>query len=299
MIMTQQLLNKKPVMDSFLQELPGRLASHSFTNVFAWRDFFTFELKVLDGCLCVFARNEMGCFLYLPPLGKHVTLRVIDTCFDRMEEENHGSGVTRVEHVAEYQLRLFPTKRYAAAKRGYEYCYYKDDIAELRGNEYKSKRSSYNQFVKRCSHRYAAYHENMEDDCTALYRQWADQRRQGCFDDIYRQMLKENEKVHQLVLRHYRSLGLTGRVVFVEDKIKAYSFGYPVHDGMFCILFEIADLDIKGLPVYIFREFCRDRALRRYPFINVMDDFGLDNIRQTKMSFRPRALLQSYTVTKR
>ena len=139
----------------------------------------------------------------------------------------------------------------------------------------------------------------MLKECLGLYRQWADGRKLACSDDIYCHMLQENEGVHALVLRHYRKLGLTGRVVIVDGKIKAYSFGFPVTEDMFCILFEIADLDIKGLPVYVFREFCRDAALRKYKFINVMDDFEMEGVRQTKMSFHPCVLLPSYVVNKK
>jgi len=82
-------------------------------------------------------------------------------------------------------------------------------------------------------------------------------------------MLEENRGVHELVMRYYNQLGLIGRVVLVEGQVKAYSFGFPLGGNMFCVLFEITDLDIKGLPVYIFREFCRDEVLEQYQFINV------------------------------
>ena len=65
------------------------------------------------------------------------------------------------------------------------------------------------------------------------------------------------------------------------------------------ILFEIADLNIKGLPVFIFREFCKDKEIQGYSFINCMDDFGLDNIRATKLSFRPFKVLPTYAVSRK
>jgi hypothetical protein len=44
---------------------------------------------------------------------------------------------------------------------------------------------------------------------------------------------------------------------------------------------------------------CRDADVLKYNFINGMDDFGMDKVRQTKMSFHPGALLPAYVVTKR
>ncbi len=296
--MPEQLLGLREDIEKYLKESREHLSAFSFTNIFAWKDFFEFDLEVIDGCLCVFAKNEVGCFLYLPPLGENVTQAVIDVCFEKMEDVNKGSGVTRIENVSARQLSLFPKKKFTHHKKGYEYCYYRDDIVFFRGNSYKAKRSSYNQFVSNYTHSYLPYKEDMIDACLNLYHNWAEGRKETYTDDIYQHMLEENEKVHKLVLRHYLELGLTGRVTMVDGKIKGYSFGYPVHKDMFCILFEIADLNIKGLPTYMFREFCRDDALKTYKFINVMDDFGMTNIGRTKMSFHPRVLLPSYVVTK-
>jgi len=297
--MPEQLLSQKRVVEQYLGEDPNSLSVFSFTNIFAWQDFFQFDFKVIRDSLCVFAKNPIGCFLYLPPFGKNVTPDVIDECFEIMEGINQGSGVTRIENVSAKQLAFFPQEKFAHSKKGYEYCYYKKDIVALQGNLYKSKRSSYNQFVNNYTHCYVPYEEDMIHECMDLYRDWAGKRKALCSDDIYGHMLEENARVHELVLRHHQQLDLIGRVVKVNDRIKAYSFGFPVNEDVFCVLFEVADLDIKGLPVYIFREFCRDAALQKYKFINVMDDFGLDNIRHTKMSFHPRALLPMYVVTRK
>lgn len=297
--MPEQLLSQKPVIERYLHQASGSLSAFSFTNIFAWQDFFEFDLKVLHGHLCVFAKNSAGCFLYLPPLGRGDASLAVDACFDIMEGINGESGVTRVENVGIDLLPLFSTEKFAHYKKGYEYCYYRDDIAALRGNAYKSKRSSFNRFAGRYRYDYLPYEEGMLAECMALYEDWAHERERTYPEDIYGHMLRENRKVHETVLRYFRPLGLTGRVVRVDGKIRAYSFGFAVNPEMFCVLFEIADLDAKGLAVYLFREFCRDASLRPYKFINVMDDFGLDNIRQTKMSFRPSVLLPMYTITKR
>ena len=78
----------------------------------------------------------------------------------------------------------------------------------------------------------------------------------------------------------------------------AYTFGYPLNEQTFCVLFEIADLFCSGLGVFIFREFCRDAALTPYKFINVMDDFELNNIQRTKDSYRPVVLFPCYVVSR-
>src|SRR3989338_7230661 len=319
--MSAALLERKELIQQYLREAPGQLSSFSFTNIFTWQEFFQFELEVIDGNLCVFARHEAGTFLYLPPLGKNVSAKTIEACFERMDKVNRNKGVSRVENVHAHQLALFlpqgayrpaggasrPAGEFFHYNKGYEYCYYRKDLAALTGNAYKSKHSSYNHFVKNHTFQYLPYEDAMREDCAALYREWARGRRMVYADNAAAlQMLEENAGVHQLALRHYRELGLTGRVVTVDgreaprgSKIRAYTFGYPLNENIFCVLFETADLSFGGLGVFIFREFCRDAALTPYKFINVMDDFELRNIQRVKDSFRPAVLFPSYTVTRK
>lgn len=297
-MMTMELLDQKAFIEGYLGQEKSPLSTLSFPNIFLWKDFFHFDLQVIDGSLCIFARDTLGCFLYLPPLGPDVSLGTIETCFDRMRRENRGNGISRIENVTEDRLPLFPPQRFSFFKKDYEYCYYRKDIAGLRGNTYKSKRSSYNQFQKNHAYQYLPYQEEMRQECERLYQEWAAVRAR-CFagDAIYLQMLEENARVHGLALQYAKELGLVGRVVLVEGKLRAYTFGFEVNPDVFCVLFEVADLKASGLPVFIFKEFCDDPTVRGYRFINVMDDFAMEGVRRTKMSFAPSLLWASYTVS--
>lgn len=298
--MTTALLERKELIQQYLREAPGLLSSFSFINIFAWQEFFQFEFEVIDGNLCVFARHDGGTFLYLPPLGKNISAKTIAACFERMAKANRVKGVARIENVHVHQLALFPPEEFSRYNKGCEYCYYRKDLVNLTGNSYKSKRSSYNHFVKNYRFQYLPYEDSMRGECAVLYKDWAESRRPVYAENrVALQMLEENAGVHQLALRHYKELGLTGRVVTIDGKIMAYTFGYPLNAQTFCVLFEIADLSFNGLGVFVFREFCRDAALTPYKFINVMDDFELENIHRTKLSFRPVALLPSYIIRPR
>jgi Fe-S-cluster containining protein len=297
---TGRLLAEKNLIRRYLDFGKYDLSAFSFVSIFAWKDFFDFDLRLIKDNLCIFARHDTGCFLYLPPLGRDVPPQTIEACFALMQETNGGGGVTRIENVGENQLHLFASGAFSHYRKGYEYCYYRKDIADLKGNSYKSKRSSYNQFQKNYSYRYLPYDSSMREACAGLYDGWAEKRRQAYpQEDICKQMLEDNRKVHALVLEYYKELDLVGRVVSVDGRIKAYSFGYPINDEVFCILFEIADLSLKGLSTFIFRELCADEDVQKYKFINVMDDFEMPRLRQTKMSFRPAFLLASHVVTRR
>lgn len=292
------LLKFKPKFDSYLSRCKGVLPSaFSFVNIAAWSDFFRFEWVERDGCLCVFAHQDIGCFQYLPPLGP-CTPEIVDFCFAHMRAVNKGSALTRMENVDPVLLETFDPARYIVEPRAHEYCYFRRDIADMRGPGYASPRWMWNHFRKRHAYTFEPFGSGDLDECRKLYQRWA-AAKSGNVDDLYRHMLAENEIAHRRVMENAGALGVTGRVVRVNGTIAAYTFGYPVGAKMFCDVFEITDPDLKGLPTVIFREFCRDEEVAVYDFINVMDDFGMPRIGQTKMHFKPRFLWPSYTVRPR
>ncbi|HOY08808.1 MAG TPA: phosphatidylglycerol lysyltransferase domain-containing protein [Candidatus Omnitrophota bacterium] len=286
----------KALVQKYLREQPFLLSAYSFVPLFLWQDFFRFYFEIIDGQLCIFAENEIGSFLSLPPLGREISPGAARECFRRMAQRNAGSGVSRIENVDFRQRAAFPDGA-AFYLRGYEFLYYKKDIIGLKGNAYKSKRFDYNHFIKIYDAAYLPFCESMADECLKLYDQWQEGRKRKYADDVYRHMLSENRRIHELAMRHAVWLDLVGRVVLVGGEIKAYTFGYWIHDGIFCVLLEVSDLECKGLPVFIFHEFCADEELAGARFINTMDDFEMTELKRAKALFRPVLQLPVYTVT--
>lgn len=172
-------------------------------------------------------------------------------------------------------------------------------MIELKGNAYKTKRSALNHFTKHYTYEYRLYGDGRYQECLDLYQRWKDYRAEAHHDDIYRHMLIENGQVHRTALKYYRELGLLGRVVYVNGKLSGYTFGYPVGNDVFCVLFEITDLSVKGLSIFIFNQLCQDEVLRPYRFINAMDDSFQESLKKVKESFRPKILLPLYTITEK
>jgi len=297
--MSCDLLKQRDLIEEFLNKRPRQLSAFSFINIFTWRDFFDFAAELINGNLCIFAKDSLGCFMYLPPLGENIREDTIEECFRLMNSQNQGSGISRIENLEEDDMPFFRSSGLSCFKKSDEYVYRREDMVSLKGNSFKSKRSSYNYFVKNYPYDFLPFKEDMRKECETLYDTWAQGRLQVHRNEVYREMLEESRFVHRLALKEYKVLRLTGRVITIDGKIKAYSFGFPLNQDTFCILFEVADLNIKGLSMGIFREFCADCEIQNFQFINVMDDFGLENIKATKLSFRPYQTLPSYVVSKK
>ncbi len=294
------LLNRRLDVEQALKCTQHQQSGYAFNYLFSWHKFFKFEFKVISGFLCIFAHHELGCFMYLPPLGEgEPTENVINVCFNYMDSCNEDKSVSRIENVEAGQLGMFKEAQFKAIIKENEYVYAKKDIITLRGNMYKSKRADYNYFVTHNIFSYHPYDPSMKEECLALYDEWKKEKEEKSNDALYTYLLMENRDVHQLIFNEGAHVGIVGRVVKIDDKIRAYTFGYRLNETTFCVLFEITDLSVRGLAAYIFSRFCEDRALEPYTYINVMGDFGMENIKHAKESYRPQEIVQNYTVSRK
>jgi hypothetical protein len=124
-----------------------------------------------------------------------------------------------------------------------------------------------------------------------------DNRKAKSSDPVYIKMLEDGFITHRQALDNYKDLNLVGRVVKINNRIKGYTFGFKLNRDIFCILFEITDISIKGISQFIFRRFTEE--FKDHPYINIMDDSGLENLRRVKLSYRPLKLIPCYIVKRR
>lgn len=275
--------------------VPGdQLAAYSFPYHFIWRDLFTYERLELEGHACLVAGTREGCFLALPPIGPVPCGPAMTGAFAFLSERNRNTALTRIENVPESLAVSCRNLGYRVAPRGPDYLYRWDDLIGLHGDRYKSQRVAYNHCVKESRPTFRVFRPEDAEACLALYRRWREGVKRDDVSDLARHMAADAESAHRNGIRHAAGLGLVGRVVEVEGRIAAYTFGYPLNAQTFCVLFEIADRTVKGLGAFIFREFCRE--LEGYEFINTMDDSGLDGLRRAKLAYHPIRLVESFIV---
>lgn len=292
-----RLLKIKPRLDQALAQRKNSCSALHFSQIFSWKDAFTFDvIDVADNTL-VFARQPIGTFLYWPPLGERIHMDAVERAFSIMQEENGASGISRIENVSEADLAVFEGKRFVKRVRGHEYIYRKADIAGLAGKKYHSKRHEINQLLHVRHLEYRPFELSDGEACRILFEQWLDARRMKYDDEVYRALLSENLAVHKGIFSHAPALGLIGRVVLIDGKVKAYTFGYPLSEGVFCVFLEVADPSVTGLASFIFREFAADAALKEFDLINAMDDFGMPQVASAKSHWHPSALAPVYTVS--
>ena len=280
--------------------LPPEIVSSawSFANHYLWRRVLAYSWADLDGCLCLFAESPDGVFMPAPPLGpgSGPNRTVIATLFSWMNRRNGRSPVTRIESVPATWKAELEAWGYRVVPKEPEYLYRASDLVDLRGDAYKSQRTSYNQFCRVYQPTTTPYQPTDAPDCAALYQEWQGRKSRQAQDESARYCLEDSRSFHMGLLADAESLGLAGHVVRVDGRIRAYTFGGALSQEVWCVLAEITDRSMPGLAEYVFRESVRSAQAHGYRFINTMDAFGLPSLTRSKQAYHPVHQVRTYIV---
>ncbi len=284
------------MFNEFLSFTDRGLSAYTFENIYIWKAVFDVNWTIIDDSLCVFFKDRSGCFMYLPPLAKKVSGKIIEQSFAIMDGINKNKLISRIENVTEDNLPFYRELGYKYSETGREYLCLRRDLAELKGDKFKSKRASLNYFLKHYRFEYLPFSLEYKRKCLSLYKNWARARSVKNADRVYRGMLEDNYLCLKALLDNYSGLDFEGRIIRIGGDLKGFTFGFRLDDDTFCVSHEITDLDVKGVSQFIFQKFSSE--LTGYGYINIMDDSGLQNLKKVKLSYHPAKLLPVYVVSR-
>ena len=288
------LIGDKALFEKYAKQGLRPFSGYSFAANYVWTGLLDYYWMMIDGNFCLFCKTKDTIFMPVPPLGKNISSSTVKKCFELMNKINKNKNCSRIEDICGKDAEFYKGLGYKIKEKGQEYIYNRDDLAEPAGDKYKDKRALCNYFMKNYKYEYREYGPDDEKACLMLYRRWAKERIKSHKDDYYKALLEDSYAAHKKAMKRSRDLGLAGRVVAVDNKISAYTFGYRLDEETFVVLFEIVDLRIKGLSQFIFRQFCAESG--DYKYINAMDDSGLENLKKVKMSYHPVKIERTYCV---
>ena len=304
-----------PTFARYFATLADPLSDYTFAQIYTWRNSLHLAWTEIDNHLCVFANGCGDLTLLVPPIGDTGSDAALRAAADLMDGYNAAAGVpdrTRVEYASpELLARLDPAGLSAVAPMGTDYVYDTARMIDLAGGDLASKRQARNRFARTYAHRVEPYDPAKHlDGCLALLHRWHDHQDAAHAAEPTTNGVKRAKEstATELALRAAPHLGLTGLVVYAADDdagdageqseqtLRGFTFGEPLGRDQSSIVIEKTDLATKGLAQFIFSDFCRQCWADR-PLCNVGDDWGLDSLAWTKMSYRPVRQLQKYALT--
>jgi len=292
--------------NAYLASLRNPLSDYTFSQLFAWGNSLRILWTELHGHLCVFANGTGDLTMLMPPVGEGSSDRALAAAFQVMDAYNdahQAHGHSRVEYVSEELLGRFEHPGMLIEPMGSDYVYDVARMIDLAGGDLASKRQLKNRFLRNYQCQVEMYDAaKHREACLRLLQLWKgqqDTQHEGLHPTVAMKRQKETLAC-ALTLECAGQLGVKGLVVHTRPKdgpwaLSGFTLGEGLGTQQSSILIEKTDLNIRGLPQFIFSEFCRVCWSDR-PMVNAGDDWGLETLAWTKMSYRPVRLLRKFTL---
>ena len=289
-------LQERGLIEKWLAASPREFSEESFVPYIAFSDLLRFYWKTDQDALFIVAEEGNHFFMPIPPIAKTRTPELLQRGFDLLDPLN-PQGRARIEGLSQKECESLAKQGLQCYPKSPEYLYRREDLTALAGNRYKSKRSALNYFTTHYDFRVECYTSKNFLECYSLFKRWQTERIAKTADPYELALLEDTAFVHRRILLHAEAVGIDGRIVKIGGEIKGYTFGYALNDETFCIFLEITDPGVKGLPQFLFREFCREKSA--FQWINAMDDSGLERLRRVKESYRPSVRKVPYVAARK
>ncbi len=303
-------IEAKALFDSHVSACDFVVADLSFTNNFMWLSRMSGFYQIVADCFCLFSLNGNQLTMLLPPIGAPANQpAALDICCAIMDSYNAAPAEAKVEYASPDFVRLLEldetghsvhlrSGRWRSEPAFPDYLYRTGDLIELRGNNYKTKRSEINQFCRAYPHHCVeTLSRSHWDGMRQLLNRWMRARLDTLNDDAVADFIASVDLERQGIeraLAHYDQLGLSGLCLVIDGKVEGFTFGERLNGQVASVLVEKTNFAIPGAAQYLFREFARTFADCTY--INVGDDLGLENLRRVKMSYRPVLFGEKFTL---
>ena len=291
----------KPLFDRYVRLIEAPLSDYTFANNIIWLSQKSGFYQIIENCFCLFSLNGNYLTMLLPPLGATAHQRAaLDACFRIMDGYNPTPYFGMVEYVYRDFVKIFQESddRWLIERSLPDYIYRTEDLIQLKGNAYKTKRSEINQFRRaHPDHRLERLGPRHWDGIRELINTWLRNRVKYLSGETIADFFCTVEQERQAIeraLTHYDTLGLRGLCLVINGRLEGFTFGERITPEVANVLVEKTNFAIPGSAQYLFREFVKDFS--DCTFVNVGDDLGLENLRRVKMSYRPTLFGEKFTL---
>ena len=180
--------------------------------------------------------------------------------------------------------------KFTPMRDSFEYIYNRNDLAELSGKKYHSKRNHIATFKKKYNWSYERLNDNNSSDVLKLLAHWYD----SYSEKTSSSMKTEEEGINRLISGQ-KVDGVRGGVLRVDGNIIAFTVGCEISSSVFDVNFEKALVEFDGAYAMINQQFVLNE-LADYSLINREEDMGIEGLRKAKLSYKPAILLEKYII---
>ncbi len=313
------VIETKALFERYQQFLQIPISDYTFSNNIIWLSRMSAFYQIIEECFCLFSLNGNCLTMLLPPLGDPSRqARALEACFEIMDSHNPSPYFSVVEYVYKDFLQVLNVEANVPTDAGTgdesvaesarspwlveralpDYIYSTEDLIQLKGNPYKTKRGEINQFRRAYpDHRLEVLGPQHWEGIRALVETWLKNRLKylagEAIGDFFYTVEMERKAIERAI-KHYDQLDLQGLCLFIDDRLEGFTIGERITPSVASILVEKTNFAILGSAQFLFHEFAK--VYDDCVYINVGDDLGLENLRKVKMSYRPVLFGEKFTL---
>ena len=296
------------LLNSYFDGYDYNSSSYTYLANYMWRDTHNITWEVIGDYLCIGAmsENEEGGPMYCMsvPLTKDggydpIKLKeTIEVCRGMFREKGQPMCMGLVpETIAPVLKEAYGDEvELEESRDDADYIYLKDDLVNLSGRKYHQKKNHLNYFLRNTEFTYEEATPEMVPEIME-YILGKNEYKLGETPEEWKEILEmENIAIEEML--SFVGKGLLSGIIRIEGEIVAVTFGeFAKTNSKEKVLVHVekADDRIRGLYQAINNEFCK-RLPEETVYINREEDMGLENLRQTKLSYRPISLSMKYRV---
>lgn len=287
---TKLELEHIPLIRPFFLRQNRRICDCTIGSTLMWRNYFDNRFAIVEDTLIFRSRYLGGEFAYTVPIGKNP-----ERMLELVEECCGDQGIplvfcTVTPNDLEVLRKRWPDLTVEENRDWFDYLYESRDMVEFSGRKYAAQRNHIHRFERdHPDWSFAPMTADDVDDVRAFY-QWFLQERNKEGETAQAEVGEIFE-----VLDHLEEYAFLGGILRAEGKIVGISMGEIVQDTLF-VHIEKADVQYSGVYQKLVNCFAREFVTDEVRYINREEDVGDPGLRKSKLSYRPAALLEKYTV---
>lgn len=298
------------LLNSYFDGYEYESSTHTFLANYIWRDTHDLTWQVIGDYLCIAGMGTMETgdkqyFMSFPLTnsGSYDAQKVRETIAA-------GKGIFEAKGE-KFELSLIPDSLVPVLKEAFgdgvevehtrdddDYIYLKEDLISLKGRKLHNKKNHLNYFLRNNEFVYEEITPQIAGEVMEYIRS-KNEYKLGETPEEWKDILELETVAIEELLNFVGSDTVQSGIIRINGKIVAVTIGEFAKTNSketIVVHVEKADDRIRGLYQAINNEFCK-RLPEETVFVNREEDMGLENLRQTKESYKPIKMAEKYTAT--
>ena len=296
------------LLNSYFDGYDYGSSGHTLIANYIWRNTHHISWQIIGDYLCIGALGELDPeedkqYFMSFPLTRTGTYdldslkKTLFTAQEMFRKRGQNLNMSLIpQSLVHYLTEIFPEESlYIEHDRDEDdYIYLREDLVKLSGRKLHQKKNHLNYFLKNYAFTYEEATPEMVPEIMA-YIESKNEYKMGETPEDWKEILElETEAIRELLKFVGKDL-LTG-VIRIDGKIEAVTLGeFAKTNSHETVLVHVekADDRFRGLYQAINNEFCK-RLPEDTIYVNREEDMGLENLRQTKTSYKPVKMGEKY-----